>query len=474
MRTWNISYIISYIFVGAFLTVSVLGGIAYFYNDNLHDPIHVFYGMALTLFTGFAGIALIIVRNYTIRNLELRYWEKTDIGALGIIGAILCWQISVVCFMYMNEDARTYQGIAQILSTLNSGGFLFSTKYFTFEEQDKPSWWDWYGLTWLRKGRNIWILTAVVLCLDILLFFVFQLSRFYAAIPDFLFGLVTIFLLLLSMNSAFSVRGLPKMNYLVGFTLAITFYGQLFPFIDTSVSHDLLMGLFYRVFLIVLFFGLILSWYGYNKMRAEKKMRREMNHAIRSGLRALRLDLKQVAKENHRENDEVLQNFQKRVEHLSKIHNHIHESREQGVDIGLRAYLEDLTSDIQLFHETDAYSVKIDLPENWKLDPEATKDIGQIVLEIALNAHKAFGNQLDKRLEVLAEVDSTADDLVLFIKDNGPGLHTSPKDFNFGLKNLHDTVEDWFGIIDIRLPKEGGTEFMIRLPLAKLKPIVNL
>ena len=167
----------------------------------------------------------------------------------------------------------------------------------------------------------------------------------------------------------------------------------------------------------------------------------------------------------------MLQNFQKRVEHLSKIHNHIHESREQGVDIGLRAYLEDLTDDIQLFHQTDDYKVAINLPEHWKLDPEATKDIGQIVLEIALNAHKAFANQKNKKFEVLAEVDDETDDLVLFIKDNGPGLRTSPKDFNFGLKNLHNTVDDWFGTIDIRLPQEGGTEFLIRLPLAKLTPI---
>ncbi len=471
MRHWDLNYIISYTFVGAFLAVSVIGGIAYFQADHLHEPIQMFYGMGLTLFTGFAGIALIIVRNYTIRNLEVRYWEKTDIGALGIIGAILCWQISVVCFMHMDESGRTYKAIAQILSTLNSGGFLFSTKYFTFEEQDKPSWWDWEILKRLRKGRNIWILTALVLCLDIILFFGTSLKPFYASIPDFLFGIVTILLLLLSMNSAFSVRGLPKMNFLVGFTLAITFYGQLFPFMEeASVSNQLLVALFYRVFLIVLFFGLILSWYGYNKMRAEKKMRREMNHAIRSGLRALRLDLKQVAKEENRQTDEVLQNFMKRVAHLSKIHNHIHESREKGVDIGLRAYLEDLTDDVQLFHATDEYKVNIDLPENWTLDPEATKDMGQIVLEIALNAHKAFGTQADKKLAITVTINETTDALVLFFKDNGPGLHTSPKDFNFGLKNLHNTVEDWFGTIDIRLPEEGGTEFLIQLPLDKLKP----
>jgi two-component system NtrC family sensor kinase len=126
--------------------------------------------------------------------------------------------------------------------------------------------------------------------------------------------------------------------------------------------------------------------------------------------------------------------------------------------------------------------VKTDLTGDLPPTKASWEHLQSVWLNLLINARDALQNNQEERwIEITTSVDQARDDIVVIVRDNGEGMNSAEIDQIFepfyttkapgrgtglGLATTHRIVEQHGGQIDVTSAVDGGTTFVIRLPLA--------
>jgi len=448
------------------------------------------YTYIVLFFECFSGITIIILW-LSIAKENTR--QKVDWGLGCLALAIFVWTIGDHLKIY-NIDKKW---IHYCISTINSVCFLFSIKYLEFE---KGTAWEWLfskinrtqiAPKYLNDVSNkiLFSILILILSLDIglgnaipdLSYHIGGFKMYWAGIPDFLLGIVTIIFLIVFFNKFFKERQLSGMTYLVIIISLVIILAQFYGLLENYKTNYELQGdivlTVYRPLLIVLFFIIAVGWLRLEKEKIAHLQRRDMNHAVRGTLNLLRDDIDNKIKKIEHDDEKYemyieLEDIKLRVQAMYDLHNFVHEER-QG-KLNFMKYMSGVIANIEmgLNYKKGNIISKFELSKNLNSTRTQLRKVAAILLELAINASKVAektNKSTTKKLHIT--ITENSNDLSIIVADNG--RHYDPlndRKKGYGMERLHTIVkEDLRGSITPKDNELGGTTFEIQLPLTSIK-----
>jgi two-component sensor histidine kinase len=179
----------------------------------------------------------------------------------------------------------------------------------------------------------------------------------------------------------------------------------------------------------------------------------EMHHRLKNNLTML-VSLLRLQTRNISEikTQEVLQNFEKQILSISKLHEQLYVS-ENFLKVNLKHYFNELLNNFKdVISGEEQINSKL---EDVLIDAQYAVTIGLIVNEILNNAIK-YGRVDKRNLEINCSLNSKNGFIHFMISDNGPGFELEKQKSNsFGLSLIDDLTEQLNATIDFDSSSNG-------------------
>jgi len=187
---------------------------------------------------------------------------------------------------------------------------------------------------------------------------------------------------------------------------------------------------------------------------------REIHHRVKNNLQLvsslLTLQGRSIDDEMAQQ---AIQAGQSRVRSMALIHQDLY-NKENLTDIGVKEYVEKLTSELFSTYRVDDSQVKLQMDvDDMDLDVDTLVPLGLILNELITNCLKyAFADSEGGVLSVSLTLEN--DMLLLRVKDNGVGYDPSSlREDSFGSTLVNALVEQLEG--ELRIEHQGGTEVSV-------------
>ena len=229
------------------------------------NRIRLFYSYSIIIFSFFAGVAFLLIWHHTINKVHLdpdikKYTseDRMELSMWFLAMALCCWAmvglVGVLTVPYNSDQASIgwLKILSECLSTLNSAFLLKALPSFQIDKTN--SWYKKNIQPFAYSNKYIWGVFFIV-CILIIVLGYFNLKIWFE-IPDLVYSLLTIALLLYHLARAFNERGIPSMNWLVLFTLVLALAAQFAGFCNIDEFNAPKKVLTY----IVLFSFKVFSW----------------------------------------------------------------------------------------------------------------------------------------------------------------------------------------------------------------------
>jgi two-component sensor histidine kinase len=234
---------------------------------------------------------------------------------------------------------------------------------------------------------------------------------------------------------------------------------------------------------------IILGWILYVRHRVKKETRairmslnqkevllKEIHHRVKNSLSIVSglIEL-QAAATDDQKTKHILQDSRTRIKSVGLIHEKLYQTDSLS-DIEMDIYIRELVEAIlETFTEyKDAVTLEFDL-DKIVLDHKRGIHCGLLINELVVNAFKhAFTKKPGGILSIALKDEGPQ--IILSVSDNGPGI---PDDFDPSRENsLGSMLIDSFAMqldakTEIREARDGGTEFLFRIPSKKKQKRVS-
>jgi len=208
----------------------------------------------------------------------------------------------------------------------------------------------------------------------------------------------------------------------------------------------------------------------HNSLEEKEILLKEIHHRVKNNMQIISSLLK--LQSSSIQDEKILQLFkesQNRVKTMALIHEKLY-SDSNFADIEISTYLKTLVN--YLFRNFVNLSSKLDLTmevDKIMMDIDTAIPCGLIINELVTNAIK-YAFPENKKGELTITLESSADQVILIVKDNGIGI---PEDFNIeetntlGFQLVKALVNQLHGTIEIN--RKGGTELIIKFKMSNKK-----
>lgn len=474
----------------------------------------------ISLIVAFAAIAFLILWRHTISIQKSNATQGAngkrgiDLGMVWFASAMLAWEFGAAVKII---DALPGYGpvgrlplFANLASSFNSIFFLLALRTFEFDQT--PSWFHLGIFRFWRSPRNIVVVTILVFLTGSATYFLSEsgagnstiVLRNISTLLDT--GLSTVVLILLAMFTIFLFRdrGISGLQVLVYVTMVFLLFVTVYSLLD-SFRVDLsglppvftlfsVSKVLYKIYLILIFFSLAYSYTYHLKQREltlkinelnatkaeiESKnkeledLRQDMNHTIRASLRNLEFEVGNAGDDSP--GTDVLEALQK-IRFIKKLHDDLHSHK--SLNSHLFWFLGGLVTNFRESHYFASGNLTLEMvhEKEYEVRPKHARDLGTIVVELSLNAWRAYQKNgtpaHQRKLCVLIRAEGML--LYLRVSDDAGGMQPVQTDEaltqglgHFGWKRLQDLAKDLGGTISHR-PGDKGTICEAEIPLDKI------
>lgn len=203
--------------------------------------------------------------------------------------------------------------------------------------------------------------------------------------------------------------------------------------------------------------------------------KREMNHRVKNTLQLIGSIIMSYQREEEvRQNpvsNRVLMETRNKIETILLLHNQLSGRRNNGGEIDLQFYLENLSNYLKktLLYTDNNFFSDIAVQEMPMLHVEKAQNIGLAITELAINSYK-YSPKEGKWLKIAATTPNK-ETLHLVVEDNGKELAKESTSTSLGLNIIREIIKRQFKgeFIDPNGRTGENTRFEVKIPIENLK-----